>query len=104
VPLTAVTGGAGRGAPEAQGEQARDDSAAPVAYAFDPSQPGARRLLELVRRMKRFDLPTPVENLAPLWLAEDDARSIAATRWFFRPALPAGSSTTAARARPSSVA
>jgi hypothetical protein len=37
-----------------------------VAYAFDPGQPSARGLRELVRRMKRLDLPTPVEILAPL--------------------------------------
>jgi hypothetical protein len=43
-----------------------------VAYAFDPSQPGARRLLELARQLKRLDQPTPVEILAPLWLAEED--------------------------------
>jgi hypothetical protein len=42
-----------------------------VAYAFDPSQPGARRLLELAQQLNRFDRPTPVEVLAPLLVAED---------------------------------
>jgi len=43
-----------------------------VAYAFDPSQPGARRLLELAQQLKRLDPPTPVEILAPLLLAAED--------------------------------
>jgi len=42
-----------------------------VAYAFDPSQPGARRLLELARQLKRLDPPTPVEIVAPLLMAKD---------------------------------
>jgi hypothetical protein len=50
----------------------RGDYAALVAYAFDPSQPGARRLAELARQLKRLDLPTPVEIVAPLLLAEED--------------------------------
>ena len=40
--------------------------------AFDPSQPGARRLLELARQMKRLDSPTSVEILAPLLMSEED--------------------------------
>jgi hypothetical protein len=43
-------------------------------YAFDPSQPGARRLLEMARKWQRFDPPTPVELLAPLLLADEDRR------------------------------
>jgi hypothetical protein len=42
-----------------------------VAYAFDPSQPGARRLVELARQLKRLDRPMRVEILAPLLVAED---------------------------------
>jgi hypothetical protein len=48
------------------------DYAQPVAYAFDPSQPGARRLLELAQQLKQLDAPTPVEILAPLLVADDD--------------------------------
>jgi hypothetical protein len=46
-----------------------------VAYAFDPSQPGARRLLELARQLKRLDRPTPVEILAPL-LVDEEGRTL----------------------------
>ena len=53
------------------GGAARDDYAEFVAYAFDPSQPGARRLLELARQLKRLDRPTRVEILAPLLVAEE---------------------------------
>ena len=42
-----------------------------MAYAFDPSQPGARRLLELARHLKREDVPTRVEIVAPLVWAEE---------------------------------
>jgi hypothetical protein len=68
---------AGRGATSlaapqnALGSAARDDYAQLVAYAFDPSQPGARRLLELARQLKRLDRPTPVEILAPLLVAAE---------------------------------
>jgi hypothetical protein len=70
----AATGGAGRWRLRKRKESwaARDDYAALMAYAFDPSQPGARRLLELARQMKRLDPPTPVEILAPLLLPEED--------------------------------
>ena len=40
-------------------------------YGFDPSQPGARRLLELARQIKQLDPPTRVEILAPLLLADE---------------------------------
>jgi hypothetical protein len=42
-----------------------------VAYAFDPSRPGARRLRELGRQLKRLDLRTPVKIVAPLLWAEE---------------------------------
>lgn len=42
-----------------------------MTYAFDPTQPGARRLLELARQLKRLDRPTPVEILAPLLVADE---------------------------------
>jgi hypothetical protein len=42
-----------------------------VTYAFDPSQPGARRLLELARQLRRLDEPTTVEIVAPLLMAEE---------------------------------
>ena len=42
-----------------------------MAYAFDPSQPGARRLLELARHLNREDVQTRVEIVAPLvWAGE----------------------------------
>jgi len=62
---------ANRGAPSAWGT-ARDDYARPVAYAFDPRQPGARKLLELARQRKREDVPTRVEVVAPLLWAEEN--------------------------------
>jgi hypothetical protein len=40
-------------------------------YGFDPSQPGARRLLELARQIKELDPPTQVEILAPLLVADE---------------------------------
>jgi hypothetical protein len=45
-------------------------------YGFDPSQPGARRLLEMARKIERPDPPTAVELLAPVWLAGDEDRPL----------------------------
>jgi hypothetical protein len=42
-----------------------------MAFAFDPSQPGARRLFELAQDLKRRDAPRSVEIVAPLLWAEE---------------------------------
>jgi hypothetical protein len=42
-----------------------------MAYAFDPTQPGARRLAALAQEVKRAEKPTPVEITAPVWLPEE---------------------------------
>jgi hypothetical protein len=41
-------------------------------YAFDPSQPGARRLLEMARQIQGLEPPRPVELLTPVWLVDED--------------------------------
>ena len=94
-----------RGAASAWGTAVRDDYARRVAYAFDPSHPGARRLLEVARHLKRG---RRTDSRGDRRAAGVGRRGSAAPSrrpgGALRPALPEGSSPTASRARPSSVA
>lgn len=57
-----------------------------MAFAFDPDQPGARRLVEMARAMKQLERPTRVEILAPL-VVDEDGRVLHCGD---RPLVPAG--------------